>query len=348
MKLRSVGIGVALIVPAIVGTVLLIRSGLGGDDFQPERWLATGSGPRYGASYLYAYPLPAYVPALPIAALPAGLSHAIVLIVCVALLGLALWLWHAVWRSWFFLMTSTPVVYALITTHLFSCAALLGCTLVFWAVERRRMPVLLGLGLALAAIRPVNALPLVAVIAWTHRAEWRRLAAAAGIAVLMWIPFALLAFAIDPQWPADYVIGLRVYPVAGVIQLVYALGPIAYAIALITPVAASLAVAAYRGPQAGVVVGIALSVVVAPLPGPYSVVFALPALIVAARQAGYEWFPGIVSAIGWLATIALLISGLPPAIAAYWYVINCYPLVRAAGRARATRGIVGVNRGLLG
>ena len=332
MKLRSVGISAALIVPAIVGTVLLIRSGLGGDDFQPERWLATGSGPAYGASYLYAYPLPAYIPALPIAAMPAGLSHAVVLVACIALLGLALWLWRTAWRSWFFLMTSTPAVYALITTHLFSCAALLGCTLAFWAVERRRIPMLLALGLALAAIRPVNALPLVAVIVWTHRAEWQRLAAAAGIAVLMWIPFALLAFAIDPRWPADYVNALRVYPVAGVIQLVYALGPIAYTIALIALVAASLGVAAYRGPQAGVVVGMALSVVVAPLPGTYSVVFALPALAVAARQSGYEWFPGIVSAIGWLATIVLLMLGLPPAIAAYWYVINCYPPVRGAGR----------------
>jgi DNA-binding MarR family transcriptional regulator len=122
---------VALGLPALVGTALLIRSALGGDDFQPARWLATGSGPSYGQSYLYAYPLPVYLPALPLAAMPTAWSHAAALVVCISLLGLAVWLrpenkcgsrgsgetWRGSWRNWLFLMTSTPAVYALITTH---------------------------------------------------------------------------------------------------------------------------------------------------------------------------------------------------------------------------------------
>jgi hypothetical protein len=320
---------VALGLPAVVGTALLIRSGLGGDDFQPARWLATGNGPSYGQSYLYAYPLPVYLPALPLAALPTPWSHVAALVVCSGLLGLALWLWRGSWRNWLFLMTSTPAVYALITTHVFSCLALLGCSLAFWASERRRTPWLLGLGLALAAIRPVNALPLVAVIVWARRAEWQRLAAAAATAIVLCAPFTVWAFVIDRRWPLDYIAMLRAYPVAGLIQFVYAAGPIAYLAALIALAALSLAIAAYRGSEAGVAAGMALSVAVAPLPGTYAAIFALLALVVAGRRSGYEWLPGIASAIGWLATISLLALNLAPAIAAYWYVVNSYPLLRA-------------------
>jgi hypothetical protein len=93
--------------------------------------------------------------------------------------------------------------------------------------------------------------------------------------------------------------------------------------------ALSLAIAAYRGSEAGVAAGMALSVAVAPLPGTYAAIFALPALMVAGRRSGYEWLPGIAAAIGWLATISLLALNLAPAIAAYWYVVNSYPLLLA-------------------
>src|SRR4029077_12279699 len=116
-------------------------------------------------------------------------------------------------------------------------------------------------------------------------------------------------------------------------QFVYADGPAAYLLVLIALVALSLAIAAYRGPEAGAVAGIALSVAVAPLAGTYGAVFALPALLVAGRRSGYEWLPGIVAAVGWLATILLLLEDLPPAIAAYWYVVNCYPLLRPSATA---------------
>src|SRR5260370_22856532 len=248
---RSVAIGLAGGLPAVVGTALLSRRGLGGDDFQPAGWLATGNGPSYGQSYLYAYPLPVYVPALPLAALPTPWSHAAALVVCIGLLGLALWLWRGSWRNWLFLMASTPAVYALITTHVFSCLALLGCSLAFWASERRRTPLLMGLGLALAAIRPVNAIPLVAVIVWARRAEWQRLAAAAATAIVLSAPFTVWAFVIDRRWPLDYISMLRAYPVAGLIQFVYAAGPIAYLAALIALAALALAIAAYRGSEAG-------------------------------------------------------------------------------------------------
>src|SRR5260370_10010979 len=326
---RSIAIGVALGLPAVVGAALLIRSGLGGDDFQPARWLATGSGPSYGQSYLYAYPLPVYLPALPLAALPTPWSHAAALVVCIGLLGLALWLWRGSWRDWLFLMTSTPAVYALITTHVFSCLALLGCSLAFWASERRRTPMLLGLGLALAAIRPVNAIPLVAVIVWARRAEWRRLAAAAATAIVLCAPFTVWAFVIDRRWPLDYIAMLRAYPVAGLIQFVYAAGPIAYLAALIALAALSLAIATDRGSEAGGAAGNARLGGVAAAPAASGPLFPLPALTVAGRRRGYEWLPGIASAIGWLATISLLTVNLAPAIAAYWYVVNSYPLLRA-------------------
>ncbi len=147
-------------------------------------------------------------------------------------------------------MTSTPAVYALITTHVFSCLALLGCSLAFWASERRRSPWWLGLGLALAAIRPVNAVPLVAVIVWARRAEWQRLAAAGATAIVLCAPFTVWAFVIDPRWPLDYIAMLHAYPVAGLIQFVYAAGPMAYLAALIALAALSLAIAAYRGSEA--------------------------------------------------------------------------------------------------
>jgi hypothetical protein len=334
VKWRSAAISAALGLPVVVGTGLLLRSGLGGDDFQPTRWLATGVGPAYGESYLYAYPLPVYLPALPLAAFPSAWSHAFALVVCVILLALALWLWNTTWRNWFFVMTSTPAVYALITTHVFSCAALLGCALAFWAIERRRTPVLLGVGLAMAAIRPINTLPLLAVIVWSQRAEWRRLAAAGATAVLVWTPFTIWAFIIDGRWPLDYIAMLHSYPIAGLIHFVFAMGPFAYAVALVALVALSLAIAAYRGLEAGAVAGMALSVVVAPLPGTYAAIFALPALLVSGRRRGYEWLPGIVLAIGWLVTILLLALNLPPSIAAYWYVINGYPLLRPEAMRR--------------
>src|SRR5260370_3063750 len=326
---RSVAIGLAGGLPAVVGTALLIRSGLGGDDFQPARWLATGNGPSYGQSYLYAYPPPVYLPALPLAALPTPWSHAAALVVCIGLLGLALWLWRGSWRHWLFLMASTPAVYALIQTPVFSCLVLLGCSLAFWASERRRTPLLLGLGLALAAIRPVNALPLVAGIVWARRAEWRRLAPAAATPLVLCAPFVVWAFVIDRRWPLDYIAMLRAYPVAGLIQFVYAAGPLAYLAALIALAALSPAIAASRGSEAGAAAGLAVSVAAGPLPEARARSFALPALMVAGRRTGYEWLPGIASAIGWLATISLLTVNLAPAIAAYWYVVNSYPLLRA-------------------
>jgi hypothetical protein len=325
LSARSLIAVAALALPGVAGAVF-IQHGLG-DDFTPVRWLATG-GPAYGQSYLYAYPLPAYLPALPLAVLPAPWSHALVLALCFALLGIALWLWGTPWRTWLLTMLSTPVVYGLFATHVFISAALLGCTLALWASGRRRV-LLLGLGLALAAIRPVNALPLLAVIVWAWRSELRGLAAAGAVAVVVWAPFTAWAFAIDPRWLLDYVALLRVYPVVGLIRFVYDIGPAAYVIALIALAAVSVAVAALRGPEVGAVVGVALSVAVAPLPGTYAAVFALPALLVAARRSGYEWLPGIVSAVGWLATIALLMLGLPLAVVAYWYILNCYPLLLA-------------------
>jgi hypothetical protein len=324
---RSLLVCSVLSLPGVAGTAILIRSGLGGDDFQPARWLATG-GPTYGESYLFAYPLPAYLPSLPLAMLPITWSHAIVFIVCLALLGMALWFWRAPWMSWFLAMTSTPVIYALMVTHLFSSAALLGCSLAVWASGRRRVG-LLGFGLALAAIRPVNTFPVLAVIAWSWRAEWKRLAVALGLAILAWTPFTVWAFALDPRWPLDYLNVLRDYPIAGVIRLVYSGGTLGYIAVLVVLAAMSVAIAAVRGHEAGAVVGMALSVAVAPLPGTYAAVFALPALMVAGRRIEYQWFPGIVSAIGWVATILLLELDLPPAIAAYWYVVNCYPILRA-------------------
>src|SRR5260370_7899509 len=110
-------------------------------------------------------------------------------------------------------------------------------------------------------------------------------------------------------------------PVAGLIQFVYAAGPIAYLAGLIALAALSLAIAAYRGSEAAVAAGMALSVVVAPLPGTYAAIFALPALLVAGRRSGYEWLPGIASAIGWLATISLLALNMPPPIPPSWYAI---------------------------
>ncbi len=157
----------------------------------------------------------------------------------------------------------------------------------------------------------------------------RRLAVAGAVAALIWAPFTAWAFVLDRRWPLDYLVLLQAYPVPGLIRFIFAAGPVAYLFALFALIAISIAVATIRGPETGAVVGGALSVAAAPLPGTYAAVFALPALLVAGRRSGYEWLPGIVSAVGWLATIALLWAGLPPAIAAYWYVLNAYPLLRA-------------------
>src|SRR5260370_21154007 len=149
------------------------------------RGLALERGLQYGQSFLFAYPLPIYLPFAPLGLLPDPWPQRIAPVICLAFLAPGLWLWGGRRAPVLAAALLSPVgLGGLVHSNFNTAVALFGLGLAGWAT-RRGHPPLIGLGMALSPLPPPNCLPALAVLlasGW----RWRgRAGAVAGGAVVM-------------------------------------------------------------------------------------------------------------------------------------------------------------------
>lgn len=250
------------------------------------------------------------------------------------------------WRNPGFLpaLLSVPLFADLLTAHATSQLGLMGLCLSAWAHPRRRW-VLMGVGMAIALIRPPNALPLLAVLVYNSWGEWRGLVKAAIAGACLMLPLVAVGFWLDPTWVPEYRNNLGHADYAGVPLVAILLGG-TWGLVLLqiaTIVIALYLARAFRGqpldPDLAAYV-IALGVVSSKLGGPYSGIFALPALARLGLRPKLAITPWIASGAAWLLELTfypgMLAGGLGPpvweSVIAYWFVFAAWPLALAYPR----------------
>src|SRR4030081_3710151 len=158
---------------------------------------------QYGDSFLFAYPLPIYLPFAPLGLLPDPWPQWLAPPICLAFLASGLWLWGGRRIPVMAAALLSPVGLGVLLNSNFNTAvAIFGFGLAVWA-KRTGHPPLLGLGMALSLWRPANCLPALAVLlasGW----RWRELLGAAAGGALFMIPLTALAFLIQPGWVGTY------------------------------------------------------------------------------------------------------------------------------------------------
>ena len=267
---------------------------------------------------------------------------------CLGLFLVSLRLLGGGWRNPGLLpaLISVPLFLDLLTAHITSELGLTGLCLAAWAQPRRRW-VLMGVGLAIGLIRPPNALPLLAVLVYSSWADPLGLlkAAVAGGAALL--PLVALAFWLDPAWIAIYSLNVGHTDYAGLPLVAIHLGG-TWGLVLLQ--VATILVALYlarsrRGqpldPDLAAYV-IAIGVLSSKLAGPYSGIYALPALARLGLRPQLAWTPWMASGAAWLLELILapamvagaFAPGWPSAIA-YWIVFAAWPLARSDTRFAA-------------
>ncbi|HEY8952287.1 MAG TPA: hypothetical protein VIP78_06980 [Candidatus Dormibacteraeota bacterium] len=274
---------------------------------------------------------------------------------CFGLFLLSMRLLAGGWRNPGFLpaLISVPLFADLLTAHVTSQLGLTGLCLAAWAQPRRRW-VLMGVGLAIGLVRPPNALPLLAVLiysSWTQPFGLLK-AAIAGAAVML--PLVALAFWLDPAWVAIYSVNVGHTDYAGLPLVAIRLGG-TWGLVLLqiaTILGALYLVRSRRGqpldPDLAAYV-IAIGVLSSKLAGPYSGIFALPALARLGLRPQLAWTPWMASGAAWLLELTfvpgILAGALGPpvweSIIAYWFVFAAWPLATSrtsfAKAAPATR-----------
>ncbi len=331
---------------------------LGGPgDYAPVEIIAAlFRGQSVAAAYLHShqpYPLPYLLAFAPFGLLDEPWLRVAVTLFSVAFVLIAVWLLAGDSPNPGLLpaLISVPVVATLLSPHITSTLGLLGVSLAAWAQPRRRWA-LLGVGLAIACVRPPNVLPLLAVLvysSWDQPLGLLR-AAVAGAAALL--PFLAWAFWLDPAWLATYSANIAHTDYAGLPLLAIHIGGtwgvvVLQAVALL---AALLLARARRGrpldPDLAALV-IAIGVLSSKLAGPYSGLYALPALARLGLRPRLAWTPWIASGLGWLMEISFLPAmlagaGGPPeweSVIAYGFVFAAWPLARRADPVLPVRAV---------
>jgi hypothetical protein len=198
---------------------------------------------------------------------------------------------------------------------------------------------LVGVGLTIGLIRPPNALPLLAVLIYTSWGEWRGLIKAAIAGVCLMLPLVALAFWLDATWVTEYSINVAQTDYAGLPLVAIQLGGTwgLLLLQLMTVLLALYLARARRGqpldPDLAAYV-IAIGVVSSKLAGPYSGIFALPALARLGLRPKLAWTPWIASGAAWLLELAFfpgILAGkldtpIWESVIAYWLVFAAWPL----------------------
>ena len=315
---------IAASVPLIVLALPQLTSGF---DYWPA--LALERGLQYGDSFLFAYPLPIYLPFAPLGLLPDPWPQMVAPLICLAFLASGLWLWGGRRIPVLAAALLSPVgLGVLVNSNFNSAVAIFGLGLAVWA-KRTGHPPWLGLGMVLSLWRPANCLPALAVLlasGW----RWRELLAAAAAGALFIVPLTALAFLIQPGWVGTYRQLLGVYMGwAGLgPHLLSSLGPIAYGGAQVAVAVTGIWLLRRRTLAEATAFALALSVLLATVGGAYSGALALPALVLVANDVRYRALPALAGLVGWVQTVVLLRIGFPVGVVAYWFVIQAYPLLR--------------------
>ena len=285
----------------------------------------------YGTSFIFAYPLPIYLPFAPLGLLPGSLPQLVAPIVCFAFLASGLWLWGAR-RGWVIgaALLSPVGVGVLVNSNFNSAVSLFGLGLAIRAKRAGHHP-LVGLGVALSLWRPTNCLPALVVLLLSGW-RWRDLVHVVVAAALFIVPLTALAFVVQPDWLNVY---LQILPVyrgwAGLgPHLLNSGGPIAYAAAQLAVAGAGVWVLRRRPVEDAAALSLALSVLLATTAGAYSGALALPALVRAASDERYTALPALASLVGWGQVAVLLAIGFPVGVVSYWFVVQAYPLLGKA------------------
>jgi hypothetical protein len=298
-----------------------------GFDYWPA--LALERGVQYGQSFLFAYPLPIYLPFAPLGLLPDPWPQRVAPVICLAFLAPGLWLWGGRRAPVLAAALLSPVGLGVLVNSNFNTAvAIFGLGLAVWA-KRSGHPPLLGLGMALSLWRPTNCLPALAVLlasGW----RWRELLGAVAGGALFMVPLTALAFLIQPGWPGTYELLLTAllgWSGLGP-HLLASAGPFAYGLAEVAVAVAGIWLLRRRSLAEAMAFALALTVLLSTVGGAYSGAVALPALILAADDTRYARLPALAGLIGWVQAAILLRIQFPVGVVAYWFALQAYPLVR--------------------
>src|SRR5258708_34822369 len=184
---------IAVSLPLALYCLPTLRSGF---DFWPA--LARERGLQYGQSFLFAYPLPIYLPFAPLGLLPDPWPQRIAPVICLAFLAPGLWLWGGRRAPVLAAALLSPVgLGGLVNSNFNTAVALFGLGLAVWA-KRSGHPPLIGLGMALSLWRATDCLPALAgVLASGWR--WRELLGAVAGRALVMGPLTARAFLLQPR-----------------------------------------------------------------------------------------------------------------------------------------------------
>jgi len=216
-------------------------------------------------------------------------------------------------RAAWLLAVSLPAVQAVYLGQLATALGLAALSLAVLAQRRGRWW-LVGLALAVAFIRPANALPVVAALAVGGWGNPRGLAAAAIAALLVLVPMVLTITLWDPSWPLDYahVLGTYRFGVPALVSRAFG----AAGLAALEVAACSLAVFWQRHDRgrppsldrSAAVLG--MSIFAAPLTAAYSTAFIFPGTLVA-MNLGWTSIVVLTAVVPWLLLWPRAIGPIP-------------------------------------
>ena len=337
------------------GSLAKLLSGPG--DYAPLEILAAlFRGQSVAAAYLHShqpYPLPYLLAFAPFGLLQEPWLRVAVTLFSIAFVLVAVWLLAGESPNPGLLpaLISVPLVATLLSPHITSTLGLLGVCLAAWAQPRRNWAVM-GVGLAIAFVRPPNALPLLAVLVYSSWDQPLGLLKAVVAGAVAMLPFLAWAFWLDPAWLETYRANIAHTDYAGLPLLAINIGG-TWGVVLLQAAAvlgALLLARSQRGkpldPDLGTL-AIAIGVLSSKLSGPYSGLYALPALARLGVRPRLAWTPWIASGLGWLMEITFLPAmlagaGGPPeweSVIAYGFVLAVWPLARRAEPVVAVRAV---------
>jgi|ERR1700674_1180188 len=315
---------IAVSLPLVVFCLPQLSSGF---DYSPALELVRHV--QYGDSFLFAYPLPIYLPFAPLGLLPDPWPQVVAPVICLAFLASGLWLWGGRRAPVLAAALLSPVGLGVLVNSNFNTAvAIFGFGLAIWA-KRSGHPPLVGLGMALSLWRPTNCLaPLAVLLASGWR--WRDLLGAAAGGALFMVPLTALAFMIQPGWVGTYrVLLTALLGWSGLgPHLLASAGPFYYGLAQVAVAVAGIWLLRRRTVAEATAFALALTVLLSTVGGAYSGSLALPALILAADDVRYAALPAVAGLIGWVLTAILLRIEFPVGVVAYWFALQAYPLLR--------------------